>query len=475
MGFCGRSLAGFVLVYANRSSRPKIDQVRDKELRRPLPAKRGAAGDFWYGFVTNTLPTAKPNFVHLRHKVAGIPKVPEKSASRRPVPASRLEAPLLALPLHRFYSARQMILFPNAIQVLVLVAVVIESVPPFAEPVDIDSNTRYGVGTTNAPPILESQRQSRRSGFDTAPIQEPADPVDRLYQRAHRFRMEARYLGAEAAAATSYLRACELLAQEVTRLDPGRTGAYSLWGVSLLLQAEFTADPALRGRLITAGNEKFALGEKQGEVNAGFYALWAKGMTRVAMMPATDPSQQLAFVEEAAAIITRGLTRYDSDEDRQQLLPVGAMVAVALGEKLADPAARLQSYRLSIERYLAFERLGTELSSHDESLCMAALYRAGDLDDDKQLAEQAVERGRNWLRREPLDPLAQFKLACAYSVSGKYQDAMRHLKISVETDRDRFLPWAATEPALRGLRSSPEYKAFSEMYPPVASPSPSPD
>ncbi len=308
-------------------------------------------------------------------------------------------------------------------------------------------------------------RRTRRSPFDSPAVREPKDPVDRLLARADRFRTEGLFLGKNEAG-LSYLRACEALAAETARLDPDRCEAYMIWGIALLLQAQFADDPGPRGELLTAGDERFNQAETCGQTDPLFYRKWAEGMVRVAMGSATADDQRTVFVQRAVDVIQRGLFRHENPDDRRPLLPVAGMIAVAMAETADDTTDRVRWYRRSVERYREADRLGASFSAFHESVYAEALFRIAYLADDPVSAQQSIERGLAWLRREPNQPEAHYVLVRGYALLGDHYRAVRHLEHCVAAEPAKYLGRVAQNEALQEFRESGEYRAFMETHGP---------
>ena len=81
-------------------------------------------------------------------------------------------------------------------------------------------------------------------------------------------------------------------------------------------------------------------------------------------------------------------------------------------------------------------------------------YRSGDYDLATEAFEEAGERN-------PADPVVHFNLACCYALLGRYPAALQSLELSITFDLPKP-ERITTHPALKELRESDAYRAFSD-------------
>ncbi len=319
-----------------------------------------------------------------------------------------------------------------------------------------------GPETAPPPPDPEASAQSRtrRSPFHSGPVKDPADPVERLYQRALRFKTEATFLGRNDFG-QHYLDISDLILERIVTLQPDHGAAYQLLGEIRFYRAASAPDRETRHKLVATGNDQFSRAEKCPRVDWTLYRDWGQRLALLAYQHITDRPVRHRLMRQAVDIVDRGVARPDLEENRGDLLLVAGLAAAILAENQEEPAERARWYRQSIRNYDRAQELGTKMNPFHTGVLAEALFQLSDLANDAALARRSIEYSQSVLERDPKDVSARYNLVCAYAVLGENYRAVNHLEACAATDPS-FLKRAAEDPLLEQFRASGEYAAFLE-------------
>ena len=71
--------------------------------------------------------------------------------------------------------------------------------------------------------------------------------------------------------------------------------------------------------------------------------------------------------------------------------------------------------------------------------------------------EEAADRARDVIEANPQYPMPLYNLACVESLAGRKEDAIEHLRLSIERS-ERFRPMAAGDSDFDPIREEPAFK-----------------
>lgn len=159
---------------------------------------------------------------------------------------------------------------------------------------------------------------------------------------------------------------------------------------------------------------------------------------------------------EELYLVTAGRAVFELDGERRDA-PAGTLVAVQPGVKRTAFAEEPGTTVVAIGGIpgKAYDAVGWELWAP-----VRLLYDAGDYGP-------AAERGRELIEAHPGYPLPLYNLACVEALSGSTEDALEHLRRSIELS-ERFREYAKTDSDFDPIRDEPEFRRLVHDGPETA-------
>lgn len=149
---------------------------------------------------------------------------------------------------------------------------------------------------------------------------------------------------------------------------------------------------------------------------------------------------------EELYLVTAGRAVFELDGERRDA-PAGTFVAVQPGVKRTAFAEEAGTTVVAIGGVpgRAYDAVGWELWAP-----VRLLYDAGDY-------AAAADRGRELIEASPQYPLPLYNLACVEALSGRTEDALEHLRRSIELS-ERFREYAKTDSDFDPVRDDPAFR-----------------
>jgi tetratricopeptide (TPR) repeat protein len=149
---------------------------------------------------------------------------------------------------------------------------------------------------------------------------------------------------------------------------------------------------------------------------------------------------------EELYVVTQGRATFELDGERQEA-GAGTFVFVPPGVKRT---AFAEEPGTTIVAVGAVQGKGFEPHGYDVWAPLKELYDAGDY-------AGVADRGRAAIEAEPQYPDAMYSLACCESLAGRKDDALRHLRRSIELS-ERFRSFARNDSDFEPIRDEPAFR-----------------
>ena len=147
-------------------------------------------------------------------------------------------------------------------------------------------------------------------------------------------------------------------------------------------------------------------------------------------------------------VVVRGRVRFEAGDDTFDA-PQGTLVYIPAGPTrrtafAEEPGTIVLAVGATAGK--PFEVFGWEFWGplHD-------LYQAGDY-------EGVIAKGRETIEANPQYPMPLYNLACAESLAGHREEALRHLRMAIERSPEPFRDLARTDSDLDAIREEPGFE-----------------